>query len=165
MGFWLTVVMLCCCVCNWSAIQTTVARLPFSLPVHLPCLSIVINVAPPYCGAFFLYNKRLVFQSHHLFHVSTIDLLFVAISVFIRNHTGIVIGLGFTVGHNATSIIGVHNVIRTGTGAQGKSQHTCRDNCGSLFIFFSLKLFVLFKADSVTGLNIRLTLFSITSFT
>ncbi|MDM7098244.1 hypothetical protein QUG67_19070, partial [Enterobacter hormaechei] len=25
----------------------------FSLPVHLPCLSIVINVAPPTCGAFF----------------------------------------------------------------------------------------------------------------
>ncbi|EZC23894.1 iron chelate uptake ABC transporter family permease subunit [Escherichia coli] len=28
-NFWLTVVMLCCCVCNWSAIQTMVAKLPF----------------------------------------------------------------------------------------------------------------------------------------
>lgn len=113
----------------------------------------------------FLYNKRLVFQSHHLFHVSTIDLLFVAISVFIRNHTGIVIGLGFTVGHNATSIIGVHNVVGPEQALRAKVSIHAEIIAAVFFIFFSLKLFVLFKADSVTGLNIRLTLFSITSFT
>lgn len=138
-NFWLTVVMLCCCVCNWSAIQTMVAKLPFSLPVHLPCLSIVINVAPPNCGAFLPCDRELLIQFDHLFHVSTVDLLFVAISVFIRNHTGIVISLWFAVRDDGTSVIGVHHIVRTGTGAQGKVSIQAEIIAAVFFIIFSLK--------------------------
>lgn len=138
-NFWLTVVMLCCCVCNWSAIQTMVAKLPFSLPVHLPCLSIVINVAPPNCGAFLPCDRELLIQFDHLFHVSTVNLLFVAISVFIRNHTGIVISLWFAVRDDGTSVIGVHHIVRTGTGAQEKVSIQAEIIAAVFFIIFSLK--------------------------
>ncbi|AAN81824.1 Hypothetical protein c3379 [Escherichia coli CFT073] len=84
-------------------------------------------------------DRELLIQFDHLFHVGTVDLLFVAISVFIRNHTGIVISLWFAVRDDGTSVIGVHHIVRTGTGAQGKSQHTGRNNCGSLFHHLLLK--------------------------
>lgn len=83
--------------------------------------------------------ERLVLQFYHLFHVSTVNLLFVAVSVLVRNHSRFIIGLWLTIRHDCPTIVGVHNIVRTRTGAQGKSQHTGRDNGGSLFHILLLK--------------------------
>ena len=62
----------------------------------------------------------------HLFHVRAVDLLLVPVSIFVRNHPGIVIGCRFPFRNDGTTIVSVHHVVVTGTGAQGKSKRTGR---------------------------------------
>ncbi len=50
------VVLLCL---QLAAIQTMVAKLPFFTSCTFTLLSIVINVAPPNCGAFFYLAMRI----------------------------------------------------------------------------------------------------------
>ncbi len=130
--------MLCCCVCNWSAIQTMVAKLLFSLPVHLPCLSIVINVAPPIAVLFFTLRSRITDPVRPSLHVSTVDLLFVAISVFIRNHPVSLSVCGLPSETMVRpSLVASHSSNRNRRSGQ-KSAYR-QNNCGSLFHHLLLK--------------------------
>lgn len=84
-------------------------------------------------------DRELLIQFDHLFHVSTVDLLFVAISVFIRNHTGIVISLWFAVRDDGTSVIGVHHIAEPEQALRAKVSIQAEIIAAVFFIIFSLK--------------------------
>ena len=107
-------------------------------------------------------DDRLVIQFYHLFHVSAVNLLFVAVSVFIRNHPRFIIGLWLyrqlrLIDHRwyASRNSNQEQALRAKVSIQAEIM------AAVFFHLLLLKAIYAIKTHSVTGKIVRLTLFSI----